>query len=267
MTSPNPDQRDEITAVTEAMTHLEATLTRGPDPILREDVKVDVPDPTFKEPWDRRPEETDLQWALFEHFRDSGSSRSPTKTYTWIRERGGYKGQKAGLKTVFKMSSVNRWAERAQKWDAYQERMYQIARNEAVRDMVLRHEGQIEEALEGIMAPIRALNHRIESDPDFIASLSKSSAAKLISMSNSAARTIPNLMSAERLARGMPTEVVGGTVDVNHVVRIDRDHIGEVLDVLAGAGVLDGRGNRLGVGEVVDAEVVDDDPVPAEGDE
>ena len=116
------------------------------------------------------------------------------------------------------------------------------------------------------MAPIRALNHRIESDPDFIASLSKSSAAKLIGMSNSAARTIPNLMSAERLARGMPTAVVGGTVDVNHVVRIERDHIGEVLDVLAGAGVLDGRGHRLGAGEILDAEVVDDDPVPAESD-
>jgi len=259
---------DELTDVTEAIETLESAVVRGPDPITRDDVLVTIPDADiseFQEAWDRQPDEKDWHWVAFEHYRDSGVGRSIPETHRWFIARGGVPEKtEALLVTFYKASSRHRWAERVQKWDTYQERLYQIARGEAVREMVARHEGQIEEALEGLMAPIRALNHRMEEDPDFMDTLSKGSINKLIGLANSAARTMPNLMSAERLARGMPTEVIGGTVDVNHVVKVERDHIGEVLDVLAGAGVLDGRGHGLSVGPVIDAEVVDDDPVSPE---
>ena len=74
-------------------------------------------------------------------------------------------------------------------------------------------------------------------------------------------------MSAERLARGMPTEIVGGTVEHQLVSTVDRDQIGEILAVLAAAGALNVGGGSLGTGEIVDAEVVEVYPVPADGDD
>jgi hypothetical protein len=133
--------------------------------------------------------------------------------------------------------------------------------------MVARHQAQIETALDGLMAPIAALNTRMAKDADFLENLSQTSAKKLITLANSSARIMPSLMAAERLAHDMPTEMVGGTVEHQHTLKVERDHIGDVLEVLDRAGVLNGRGNGFGIGEVVDAEVVDVHSLPAESDD
>ena len=168
---------------------------------------------------------------------------------------------------LYQLSTKHRWKDRAYQWDQHEEAQYQLARSEAIRKMVDRHERDVSDAIEGLMTPIRALQLRIESDPDFLGNLSQASAAKLVDMANKASRTIPSLMSAERLARGMPTEIVGGTVEHQLVSTVDRDQIGEILEVLERAGALNvGRGS-LGTGEIVDAEVVDVYPVSADGDD
>jgi len=251
------------------MSGLEHAIEQGPEPITRDSLAVPTPKADWSAPWDRLVEEAkDTHWILFEHYRDSGLGRSIAETVRWFNEHGGTPEQATiTLDGVYKISSRYRWNERVVSWDEEQERLYQLARSQATREMVDRHQDQIEEALEGLMVPIRALNMKLQNDPNFIEELSNTSAKRLITLASSSARTMPALMSAERLARGMPTEVVGGTVSVDHNLKVERDHIGEVLDVLERAGVLDGRGNRLDVGEVIDAEVVDVYPVPAEGDD
>ena len=262
----------ELDDAVEVIGNLAVALEKGPEELAREDVEI-VPVPSeYQEPWDRREDESNSHYAQFLHFRDQGlgrtvaathrhfngeMKRSPTKRYP--------DGMPQGIRYV--TSQKFEWKARAAQWDQDQERQYQLARSEAVREMVDRHEDEIVEAIEALMTPIRVVNRLIETDDEFVNSLSKSDAKKLISMANQAARTIPSLMNAERLARGMPTEIVGGTVDHKHVVAVERDQIGEILEVLGTAGVLDVGGGNLGTGEIIDAEVVDVHPIPAEGDD
>jgi hypothetical protein len=74
-------------------------------------------------------------------------------------------------------------------------------------------------------------------------------------------------MAAERLSRGMPTEIVGGVVEHQHIVSVERDQIGAVLEVLGQAGVLNVGTPGSESGNIVDAEVVEVHSVPAEGDD
>ena len=62
-------------------------------------------------------------------------------------------------------------------------------------------------------------------------------------------------------------EVVGGKIDHQHVVAVERNQIGEVLEILGRAGVLADGGGGFGADEIIDAEVVDVHPVPAETDD
>ena len=259
---------DELEDLTEALDALDDAIDQGPEPVARSEIAVPESTTNYTAPWDRQPEDkTDFWWLLFEHFRDSGVGRSMPDTTDWYNDMGGTPVKTSITVQGLRLQSTKaRWVERASAWDIEQERLYQIARAEKIREMVERHGDQIEEALDGLMTPIRALLHRIESDPDFIAKLSETSASKLIGLANAASRTMPNLMSAERLARDMPTTIVGGTVQHN-IEMVEVDHIGEVLAVLAGAGILDGPGNAFSVGEIVDAEVVEVHSLSAKGDE
>jgi len=228
----------------------------------------------YMEPWDRQPDESDYMWDLFKHYRDDGLKRSYRKTQEWVMANrdlwADSKKVKAKLShtkpNISDYSRKHNWRERVFKFDAEQERLYQIERSVAIREMADRHAVNIVEAIEMLMVPTRALSHAMESDPEFLAKLSTTNANKLVAMVTSASRTIPGLMSAERLARGMPTEIVGGIVEHHIVDAVERDQIGEILAILGQAGVLDDGGGDSGPGEIVDAEVVEVHPVSAESD-
>lgn len=266
---------DEIDEIIEAVDELDEAIGQHPEGIVRDDIDVDSVDSElatrnseYIKPWERQPEENGYQWALFEHFRDSGVTRTVAATVRWFDERGGFEGKKSLTSdAVYKISRLHNWSERVVPYDDAEERKYQIARSKAVREMVERHSDQIEEALDGLSAPVKALQRRMENDPEFLDKLAESSPAKLITLVNSTSRTIPALMSAERLARDMPTEIVGGTVEHRNVVKVEVNHIGQVLAVLESAGVLDDGSGAIGPGEVVDAEVVEVHPLPAESDD
>jgi len=262
---------DELSDAAEAINHLDDALSQGLEPIPRENVAIALVDNEYRQPWDRQDGENAYQYKMFLHYRDQGLVRTVKATHehfaSMVGESPTKKIKTHNVNWLYQVSTKHRWKDRAYQWDQHEETQYQLARSEAIREMVDRHERDVSDAIEGLMTPIRALQHRIENDPDFIDSLSQASAAKLIDMANKASRTIPSLMSAERLARGMPTEIVGGTVEHQLVSTVDRDQIGEILEVLERAGALNvGRGG-LGAGEIVDAEVVDVYPVSADGDD
>lgn len=242
-----------------AVDELNSALEQGQEHIPREDIELAVVDSEYRQPWDRQDKESTANYAMFLDYRDQGPGRTV--------KAAGVKFQFDGVEAdwnrqTYYTSSKNNWKARALAWDSDQERQYQLARSQAIRDMVVRHEDQVKTAIDSLMVPIEALSIAIRNDPDFMNKLSKADAKKLIQMSNQSARTIPALMSAERLARGMPTEIVGGTIDHRHTVEMERDQIGEILEVLAGTGVLDVGGQGFGTSEIIEAEVVDVHPVP-----
>lgn len=259
----------KVTEAAEAVEHLDEAVSRGIEHIPRENVDLSViPPAEYRQPWDRQEGESEYLYSQFLYYRDLGPGRTVAATHKHFN--GETKKVKSGKSAGSKQQGISyatskkfNWKARALSWDNDQERQYQLARSEAIRDMVARHEEQVVEAIDALMVPVKALNEAMQ-DEDFVHSLSKTDAKKLVQMANQSARTIPSLMSAERLARGMPTEIVGGTIDHNHVVTIERDQIGEILEVLAGAGVLDVGDPDFETGEIVDAEVVDVHSVPAD---
>lgn len=219
--------------------------------------------------WDRQEKESDYAWDSFSHFRDSGLVRSHEATLKHALSNAELLESATNAKptpnAISMMSSRFRWRERVFAYDQEQERLYQLARSEAIREMAHRHEGIVEKAIDGLMVPIEALYEAIQTDPDFVKSLSKTDAKKLIDLANRSSRTIPSLMAAERLARGMPTEIVGGVVEHQVIHSVDRNQIAEVLRTLGEAGVLNVGGTDSFVGEIVDAEVVEVYSLPPEG--
>jgi hypothetical protein len=199
-------------------------------------------------------------YELFLEFRDQGRSRTVLDGWKWYADNGG----EAKKNSYYVYAKTFDWRDRAKLWDQYEEAQYQLARAERRRDMAERHEGKLEEAIVALVVPIDALNKRIENDDDFMAELSTTSASKLIDMANRAARALPSIMTAERLARGEATEIVVGQIDVTHSIVIERDQVAEILGVLDAAGAfLDGSAVDESL-EIVDAEVVDVYPVPAD---
>jgi len=274
----------EIEDMTDAAKALDESLAAELEPIPTSDLVVAESDTGYQQPWDRLPAETDYAWELFTHFRDTGVRRNFHITAVWAHDNGLGKHEKKTLtkyrQVITKYRERHRWSDRVFSYDKEQDRLYQMARSEAIREMAIRHEGQIEKAINGLMVPIDALTVAMSDNDEFMADLTNMDKKKLISLANLAARTIPSLMAAERLSRtipslmaaerlsrGMPTEIVTGVVEHQHVVSVERDQIGNVLEVLGQAGVLDVGYSDSGTGDIVDAEVVEVHSVPAESDD
>lgn len=265
----------ELDDAVEVIGDLAAALEQGADDLSRTDVALPAPPAEYRQPWDRQDGESDTHYVQFLHYRDQGMGRTVAATHRQFHKEPKHSpgsetkdrpsGRQQGISHA--VTKKYDWKSRAALWDEDQERQYQLARSQAMREMVNRHESDIVDAIDALMVPVRVVNRLIEADDGFVESLSRTDAKKLISMANQAARTIPSLMNAERLARGMPTEIVGGTIDHRHVVSVERNRIGEVLEILGRAGVLDVGDRNLGVGEIVDAEVVDVHPVPSDTDD
>jgi len=268
----------EIEDMTDAAKALDESLTAELEDIPASNIAVVAPDTGYRQRWDRLDVETNDAWNLFVHYRDSGIKRSFQATAVWAFENElGRNQNQVGRKPLDTLDQYrgvirnyrdkHKWNDRVFSYDKEQDRLYQMARSEAIREMAIRHEGQIEKAINGLMVPIDALTVAMSDNDEFMADLTNMDKKKLISLANLAARTIPSLMAAERLSRGMPTEIVTGVVEHQHVVSVERDQIGNVLEVLGQAGVLDVGYSDSGTGDIVDAEVVEVHSVPAESDD
>jgi len=85
-----------------------------------------------QEPWDRQPEETAKAYAAFCAFRNAGPTRelpSVYRHYTGKKQAGAQSGQWS------KWFTDNKWRERAEAWDDYQDKLYQKERIDAVKEM------------------------------------------------------------------------------------------------------------------------------------
>jgi hypothetical protein len=231
----------------------EVEVTEATDPHKVDASELAVVPADYVEPWSRLEEESDRQWELFRHFREMGPGRSITKV-----------AEHFDLSLNYLHSSITGrfdWMARARAWDRHVDRVYRLDLQEKVKEMAARHANQVVGSLEALILPFDALKRKMQ-DPNFTEELTEMDFRRLFDLAIKAGRVIPSLMSAERLARGMPTEIVQTEGEVQHIhVLEDVGQLAGVLAVLDRAGAFDDTRRTLGTGEVIDAEVValDDD--------
>ena len=136
----------QISDVEKAVDDLKDAFDQKTEPILTSELVVPdiVPVPDHVFPWERLPDETDRGWALFSHYRDTGLARSFVVTAKWACDETKLKDITS--QSLKWRSMHHNWSDRVASWDKEQERLYAIARNDAMRKMVERPDIQIVDA-------------------------------------------------------------------------------------------------------------------------
>ncbi len=212
-------------------------------------------------PWEKLPDELDRHWVLFERFRDLG----PSRTVQQIATESSYSSA-----NVYKISKNNKWVERVAQYDDYIRRIELEEHYRARRELAKRHMTKAREMLEALMAPVEALQARLDKDPiGTLAELEDMPIQKLIAQVQASARVLQPIMNAERLAQGLPTEIREDHQEHVHSIDLSSaDRIGDILRSLEETNLLSHFLGEGTAGEVVDAEVVEMDPhnAPPEAD-
>jgi len=206
-------------------------------------------------PWERQPGETNAPWFAFERFRDLGRGRS-------LEELVNHPDTNQTLNTLYVYSGKNSWASRVSAFDDYIRRIEQEEYYRETRLMARKHAQQASDTAEALMAPVIALQKRLDQNPEAVmAELDDQTVGKLIAQVQASARVLQPIMNAERLAQGLPTEITEGRED--HVISIDGasvDTISGILQSLEETNLLAHFLGEGATGEVVDAEIVEVDP-------
>lgn len=152
------------------------------------------PESPVSAPFDRLENESDPAWQAFVAYRDLGPERNIRKVAQSLSKSVALMGE---------WSSRHQWVARAAAWDAEVDRHRRAASLSAISEMVERHATHTQAQLQALMAPARELLKRLQQNPALLAEVSD---AQLIRYCSSAARAVPALIQAERLARGLSTE-------------------------------------------------------------
>lgn len=202
----------------------------------------------YLEPWVRQSYETDHTWEQFVHYRDQGIGRSQRKTADYFG---------VSPVTISTLASRHDWHDRVTAYDIWQERVYQAHLLKSIRDMAERHATIAAENLDALLLPTQAVMKKLEDNPNLIDELSETSAKQLIRLAVESAKVIPRMMNAERLSRGLPTEITHNREEVEHHVRTpDAGHLAAVVIGLVGTGALEGISN-VSDGTIDTVEIVD----------
>lgn len=87
------------------------------------------------DPWDRQPKETPRQYGRFCAYLWIGRARTIRATVKILKETG----DKITAASLYQVSSVNRWAERAEAWDIAQDKADLEKLRLDRKDMIERH--------------------------------------------------------------------------------------------------------------------------------
>lgn len=187
--------------------------------------------PVLPELWEHQPNESEEAWEAFVMYRELGNERNLTKVAEIL-------GKTVGM--MEQWSARHRWVIRAEAWDRELDRAKQDAARAAVskaaETMGTRHATAAQMTLEAVLSPIRVAVKRLREDPRFVNDLTTMDPIDLLNLVTKMAKFVPALVIAERLARGEPTEIVGGTIQVE--VRPTEAQLAEVLDALVEAKAL-----------------------------
>lgn len=198
---------------------------------------------TAEQPWERMPDETDKAWDAFVAYREAGASR----TMSLVAEQTGY-----NVSTVGSWSRDNLWGIRAARYDAWLDDVYRRELAEQTRTMARRHTELAQKTLEVLAKP---LQHLLEKNPEELTEeLSAKDIVTLFKLAQQSARTLPQVMGAERLSVGLPTELTANHTEVH--VDSSPDRLAQIL-AAAGPDLLTALMGAGSTGEIIDAEVVE----------
>jgi len=198
-------------------------------------------------PWEPLPHESMKAWTAFMTYRDAGRKRSAAYV------RG------TGLKVSNWWLSEFKWILRTQLYDQYIQAEEVIETHRLNRELRKRHASQAAQALDGLMAPFLEYQRRSEEDPEQLAeAMQQMDTKKLINTMQASARVLQPLMSAERLAQDLPTEMTETHVQGQITVQDNPEALINVLETLATTGIGDAL---FGTSQIIDIVDSEDEPV------
>ena len=177
-------------------------------------------------PWEPLPHETTKSWSAFMAYRDAGHKRS----VNYVRG--------TGIKVASNWQQDYKWTLRARLYDEYVQSKEIIETHKLNKQVRQRHADQAAKALDGLMAPFIEYQRRIEEKPGQLAiEMEAMDAKKLMSTMQASARVLQPLMSAERLAQDLPTELIETHVQGQVTVQDSPEALINVLSILEETGV------------------------------
>lgn len=195
-------------------------------------------------PWERMPGETDIQWERFQTYRDLGPGRSITLVASQLE---------TSPATLRRNATLLHWEHRAARWDYHLDEIYRLEVIAHTKDMARRHAKVSEKALTALSLPLETLLAR--SPEEVAAELESQDIMKLFRLIGDTVKTMPNIMAAERLALGAPTDITRR--EEKHQVQIDygdQERLVETLRAVIGTNILNEPGRAGSPGPIIDAE-------------
>jgi len=204
--------------------------------------------------WAQQPDESARAYALFRYY-----CSMPRIERSYVGADRHYGIKPAASKYANKYS----WPERVAAWDLERDRIYQSRVLEKLREVGERQGDILGAAIEAVAIVYKPMIDRIENDPEGVSEeLAEKSIIQQHGMAMKASRVLPNLMAAERLAVGLPTQITQNvhTGKIEHVHTPDLDAVADILAGLNQAGAFDTDTDRvIDVGEVAGDEA---EPLP-----
>lgn len=196
------------------------------------------------EPWGKMDEETDRDYELFSHYLASGLGRTYGATARHFQISQAY---------ISKRAHKHDWPDRVKAWDDYREMVYTSLVIEKTKKMAEEHAGIAAKGIAALAIVFDEILNRAK-DPELMKlELEEMSTRALFGLADKAARALPNLMGAERLSRGLPTELTAEVqVKENRVTVQTTEELSEIINGLQQ--VLDTGDDD----EVIDIEEVED---------
>ncbi len=202
------------------------------------------------QPWAQHEDESTKAYALFQFYLSLPRAR---RSFVAVNKHYGLDQQ------AYKYAAKHEWPERTLAWDLERDRLYQIEVIEEMQEMGRRHGRKLDQAIEAITLPLVVLAEEIKRNPEGVKDeLRGKSLTQQLNMAVKSARGLPNLMAAERLARGLPTEITAN-IHSGKIEHVHTPNLSEVADILQGlhdAGAIEFVGGPvIDVGEEAATEI------------
>lgn len=202
---------------------------------------------TEDEPWGMMLTETPRQYELFSYYRSEGITRTIKATAEHFDLSRVY---------VTNIASQKNWQQRVRAWDDYRERVYTAELLMGVKEMAHEHAEIARDGIRALSIAFEGIAAGIKGDEareEFLAEIADLPVKTQLALAQGSARVIPNLMNAERLSRGLPTEISHGLLLTE--TRVTVQTTDDLFDILTGlAGPLSVAQSEPIEGEVVEAD-------------
>lgn len=203
------------------------------------------------EPWGKMSAESLHHYRLFDYYR----SLNITRTRRAVAEHFGL-----ARMTIEMLAGEKNWDARARAWDEYRERIYTAELLMGVKEMAHSHAETARQGIEALAIAFQAVVEGLEDEDsraELIAEINDLPVKQKLALAQKSAQVIPNLMNAERLSRGLPTEISASlNLNETRVTIQSTDDLYSVLSGLVGP-LIAARSD--GESDIVEGEIVEAD--------